>query len=201
MPKGRSGHGGSSKKPTQLVANEENSNVVFGDPNTPSKTKKAQSSDGQDKNGLNPPVNNEDVTKRPDTRKLIGGASWTGKLPVNMLSEHCQKQRWAKPEYTMVATSDLMLHSTMMLIQHVDEDIRWLFINGDSEGYKSENKRNRRAPAFQVTLVSQPSRNPTYGGRSTPLRSYLRSFPGMQHAQYPHDAAADLSRSLEKRIP
>jgi ATP-dependent RNA helicase DHX57 len=23
-------------------------------------------------------------------------------LPVNLLSEHCQKQRWEKPEYTIV---------------------------------------------------------------------------------------------------
>lgn len=44
----------------------------------------------------------EDAPKKPDTRTLIGGASWTGKLPVNMLSEHCQKQKWEKPEYTMV---------------------------------------------------------------------------------------------------
>jgi hypothetical protein len=44
----------------------------------------------------------ETLVKRPDTRTLIGGASWTGKLPVNLLSEHCQKQKWEKPEYTMV---------------------------------------------------------------------------------------------------
>jgi hypothetical protein len=44
----------------------------------------------------------ETLAKRPDTRTLIGGASWTGKLPVNLLSEHCQKQKWEKPEYTMV---------------------------------------------------------------------------------------------------
>jgi ATP-dependent RNA helicase DHX57 len=43
-----------------------------------------------------------EATKRPDVKKLIGGASWTGKLPVNLLSEHCQKQRWEKPEYTTV---------------------------------------------------------------------------------------------------
>lgn len=44
-----------------------------------------------------------DAPKRPDVKKLIGGASWTGKLPVNMLSEHCQKQKWEKPEYTMAS--------------------------------------------------------------------------------------------------
>jgi hypothetical protein len=44
----------------------------------------------------------EEPPKKPDTRTLIGGASWTGKLPLNLLSEVCQKQKWNKPEYTMV---------------------------------------------------------------------------------------------------
>jgi HrpA-like RNA helicase len=38
---------------------------------------------------------------RPDVKKIIGGASWTGKLPVNLLSEHCQRQKWNKPDYQM----------------------------------------------------------------------------------------------------
>jgi len=40
--------------------------------------------------------------KKPTVKEVIGGASWTGKLPVNILSEHCQKQKWEKPEYSMV---------------------------------------------------------------------------------------------------
>ncbi|KJZ80545.1 hypothetical protein HIM_00395 [Hirsutella minnesotensis 3608] len=36
---------------------------------------------------------------KPTVKQLIGGSSWTGKLPVNLLSEYCQKQRWEKPEY------------------------------------------------------------------------------------------------------
>lgn len=40
--------------------------------------------------------------KKPSVKDVIGGASWTGKLPVNMLAEHCQKQKWEKPEYNMV---------------------------------------------------------------------------------------------------
>ena len=44
----------------------------------------------------------EDGPKKPTARELVAGASWTGKLPVNLLAEHCQKQRWEKPEYTMV---------------------------------------------------------------------------------------------------
>jgi HrpA-like RNA helicase len=47
----------------------------------------------------------QDIPKKPDTRTLIGGSSWTGKLPVNLLSEHCQKQRWNKPEYNMTRIS------------------------------------------------------------------------------------------------
>lgn len=56
------------------------------------------------KKGLKPDENagHEDGPKKPDTRTLIGGASWTGKLPVNLLSEHCQKMKWEKPEYSMV---------------------------------------------------------------------------------------------------
>lgn len=36
---------------------------------------------------------------KPTVKQLIGGSSWTGKLPVNLLSEYCQKQRWDKPVY------------------------------------------------------------------------------------------------------
>ena len=48
------------------------------------------------------PGPSDTASKKPDARTLIGGASWTGKLPVNLLSEHCQKQKWERPEYTMV---------------------------------------------------------------------------------------------------
>lgn len=47
----------------------------------------------------------EGEAKKPTVKQVIGGASWTGKLPVNLLSEHCQKQKWGKPEYTMVWTT------------------------------------------------------------------------------------------------
>lgn len=47
--------------------------------------------------------NDSDTPKKPTVKELIGGSSWTGKLPVNLLSEHCQKQKWEKPEYTMVS--------------------------------------------------------------------------------------------------
>ncbi|KAI4172524.1 MAG: hypothetical protein LQ346_008593, partial [Caloplaca aetnensis] len=106
MPKG-GGRGGSSKKPVKAQVNDdEGSNIVF-------------EHDGPKKNNRNGPLSSStkpkgsaidaldpDAPKKPDTRQIVGGASWTGKLPVNLLSEHCQKQKWAKPEYTMAKTSN-----------------------------------------------------------------------------------------------
>ncbi|KAL7925338.1 P-loop containing nucleoside triphosphate hydrolase protein [Trichoderma austrokoningii] len=42
-----------------------------------------------------PPV----AAPKPTVKQIIGGSSWTGKLPVNLLSEYCQKQKWDKPVY------------------------------------------------------------------------------------------------------
>ncbi|KAI9885793.1 MAG: aprataxin-like protein [Watsoniomyces obsoletus] len=47
-----------------------------------------------------------ELKKQPDTRTLIGGASWTGKLPVNLLSEHCQRMKWGKADYSMRRSKD-----------------------------------------------------------------------------------------------
>ena len=44
----------------------------------------------------------KDTAQKLSARALIGGESWTGKLPVNLLSELCQKNKWEKPEYSMV---------------------------------------------------------------------------------------------------
>lgn len=46
------------------------------------------------------------ATPKPTVKQIIGGASWTGKLPVNLLSEHCQRQKWEKPDYSMYKTDD-----------------------------------------------------------------------------------------------
>lgn len=37
---------------------------------------------------------------KPDARKIIGGNSWTGKLPQTLLNEHCQKQKWNRPDFS-----------------------------------------------------------------------------------------------------
>lgn len=104
MPKGGC-RGGSSKKPTVPSKTiEDDSNVVFGDAKTLGKKAKniATTKEGTaTKDAGDTEASGPDAPKKSNTRTLIGGASWTGKLPVNMLSEHCQKQKWAKPEYTM----------------------------------------------------------------------------------------------------
>ncbi|KAM7199239.1 putative ATP-dependent RNA helicase ucp12 [Naviculisporaceae sp. PSN 640] len=43
---------------------------------------------------------------KPTVKQIIGGASWTGKLPVNLLSEHCQKMKWDRPDYTTHKNAD-----------------------------------------------------------------------------------------------
>ncbi|KKK25471.1 hypothetical protein ARAM_006006 [Aspergillus rambellii] len=52
--------------------------------------------------------------KKPTVKQVIGGASWTGKLPVNLMSEHCQKQKWERPEYTMDKIPDGFIASVIL---------------------------------------------------------------------------------------
>ena len=106
MPK--NAHPPRGKPPKKSVPPEEDTSfIVFGDGKA--KKKKGESSGGdaapngskgKGKGGAATPT--EDAPKRPDTRTLIAGASWTGKLPVNLLSEHFQKQQWSKPDYRIV---------------------------------------------------------------------------------------------------
>lgn len=109
MPKNAHGPRGNTKKkpPPTAVAEEDDNLLIF----TTDKPKpKREVTDTNIKAGGSQSAagdgaaaaDSADVSKKPDVKKLIGGSSWTGKLPVNMLQEHCQKQRWAKPEYTMV---------------------------------------------------------------------------------------------------
>lgn len=105
----KSGHrGGSSAKPKAPLSvsnDDDTSYIIFGDEKSEKKLKRLNEGNSAAKDGTKDrQMTGADAPKKPDTKKLIGGASWTGKLPVNMLSEHCQKQKWVKPEYTMVPT-------------------------------------------------------------------------------------------------
>lgn len=100
------GGGGASKKPSPATTTGDDSFIVFSNSDKDPKPRKPPaSSSGPSATGpagQNGPSLAGEAPQRPDVKKIIGGASWTGKLPVNMLSEHCQKQKWEKPEYTMV---------------------------------------------------------------------------------------------------
>jgi ATP-dependent RNA helicase DHX57 len=112
--------GGNSKK--SVPPEEDTSFIVFGD-GKPKRKKGGNSSNSAEtttKSASKPPAAPADVKgkgkaavappeeapKKPDTRTLIGGASWTGKLPVTILSEYFQKQQWRKPDYRMHRDGD-----------------------------------------------------------------------------------------------
>ncbi|CAO2655241.1 Nn.00g103050.m01.CDS01 [Neocucurbitaria sp. VM-36] len=110
MPKNAHPPRGKPAKKT-VPPEEDTSFIVFGD-GKPRK-KKGEGSSGADpaqndsKGKQKAPVGqSEDGPKKPDTRTLIAGASWTGKLPVNLLSEHFQKQHWSKPDYRIRKDGD-----------------------------------------------------------------------------------------------
>ena len=72
------------KKPTHTGSNESGSEVQA---------------------GLKGPALARGSPQKTRCEEIDWRSSWTGKLPVNILSEHCQKQKWEKPEYTMVSSA------------------------------------------------------------------------------------------------
>jgi ATP-dependent RNA helicase DHX57 len=104
MPKNAHPPRGKPAKKT-VAPEEDTSYIVFGD-KKPKKKKPIDEDDAGDSKGKGkaPAGPAEEGPKKPDTRTLIAGASWTGKLPVNLLSEHFQKQQWSKPDYRIVRT-------------------------------------------------------------------------------------------------
>ena len=93
----------SSKTPAKAApAPREDDFIVFTNSTKEPKRKAGQGSAGAAKPGAaessEPPG-----PPKPSVKQIVGGASWTGKLPVNLLSEHCQKQKWNKPSYDNVS--------------------------------------------------------------------------------------------------
>ena len=56
----------------------------------------------------NPPTdpNEEPGPPKLTIKQIIGGISWTGKLPVNLLQEHCQKMKWDRPDFMTHHTAE-----------------------------------------------------------------------------------------------
>ncbi len=90
--------GFSSKKPPA-----EDDFIVFTNSTDDSAAKKGGPS-GSGRSGPAPATEEaQDGPPKPTVKQIIGGQSWTGKLPVNLLSEHCQKQKWQRPDYDTVS--------------------------------------------------------------------------------------------------
>src|ERR1700710_1968801 len=107
QPKGaKPGSGQGAKKPSTVTTGENDSFIVFSNSDKDPKPKKQAAASAAGPSGQDGPALAGEAPQRPNVKKIIGGASWTGKLPVNILSEHCQKQRWEKPDYTMVRYPD-----------------------------------------------------------------------------------------------
>ncbi|AEO56078.1 hypothetical protein MYCTH_2300574 [Thermothelomyces thermophilus ATCC 42464] len=98
----------SNKKDAKNKGSSEGDFIVF--TNSDKDSKKGGRGGSSNKQGGGATFNNNsenpDGAPRPTARQLIGGASWTGKLPVNLLSEHCQKQKWERPEYSTIKTKE-----------------------------------------------------------------------------------------------
>ncbi|KAI0427443.1 DEAD/DEAH box helicase [Xylaria sp. FL1042] len=89
----------SSKKPAKPSSKppQEDDFIVFTNSTKDTKPKKGGQGSSKGK-----PVDDEQLPigpPKPTVKQIIGGSSWTGKLPVNLLSEHCQRQKWDKPDY------------------------------------------------------------------------------------------------------
>lgn len=41
--------------------------------------------------------------RQPTIQERLGCKGWTGKLPVTLLNELCQKSKWKNPEYIVVS--------------------------------------------------------------------------------------------------
>ncbi|KAI1812239.1 DEAD/DEAH box helicase [Poronia punctata] len=96
----------SSKKPANKSGNKppkEDDFIVFTNSTSDSKPKRG----GQGSSSKAKAVEEiPDGPPKPTVKQIIGGSSWTGKLPVNLLSEHCQRQKWDRPDYQPIRGSE-----------------------------------------------------------------------------------------------
>ncbi|KAI1175456.1 DEAD/DEAH box helicase [Nemania sp. FL0916] len=96
---------GSSKKPAKSSHKppQEDDFIVF--TNSTKDPKPKRGGQGQGKGKAVDSEQDSTGPPKPTVKQLIGGSSWTGKLPVNLLSEHCQRQKWDKPDYQLIKGS------------------------------------------------------------------------------------------------
>lgn len=100
---------GGKKAPVAGLNGEDTSFIVFGNDKGNKKGKQATEQTAtpgpaQAKGKAKDAASNSgtaEAEKKPDTRTLVAGASWTGKLPMTLFNELCQKQKWERPEYVV----------------------------------------------------------------------------------------------------
>jgi ATP-dependent RNA helicase DHX57 len=139
---GKPGGGGGVKKPPALPSTGDDSFIVFSNSDKEPKPRRPAASNETTAgpSGLDGPALAGEAPKRPDVMKILGGASWTGKLPVNMLSEHCQKQKWEKPDYSMVGETLLQAvtyANTSCSPRRLKGTLRWLHLEPRTRKHRS----------------------------------------------------------------
>ncbi|KAM7201476.1 putative ATP-dependent RNA helicase ucp12 [Rhypophila sp. PSN 637] len=90
-----------AKKGAASAVKPEDDFIVFTNSDKDPKSRR-----GGPSNSAAPAEGEETGPPKPTIKQIIGGASWTGKLPVNLLSEHCQKMKWDRPDYSTHKNAD-----------------------------------------------------------------------------------------------
>lgn len=134
---------------------------------------------------------------RVSVRELVGGKSWTGKLPMNLLHEHCQKSGWLNPDYGYVRIP-LSRFLVAVLLKNC-LNLTWLsFIEERKTGIplrscnprhhkpQDARERDRLLPASAgSTRRHLDTQYPaTFGCRSPSYLCYLCPSSGLQHEKY-----------------
>ncbi|RYP20421.1 hypothetical protein DL765_002797 [Monosporascus sp. GIB2] len=123
-PPPTSGSSGSSKKASKAATNNNNDDnsqnddfIIFTNSTKDPKPKRGgQGSSNAGKPGAGEPE--ASGPPKPTVKQIIGGASWTGKLPVNLLSEHCQRQKWERPDYQSIKGKDGFSYFVKLSAKH-----------------------------------------------------------------------------------
>lgn len=97
------GGGGNKKAPSSKPAEDSDFIVFTNSDKEPKPKRPANAATQGEGSGSAVPAG----PPKPTAKQLVGGMSWTGKTPQVLLNEHCVKQHWEKPEFSMVSSVTL----------------------------------------------------------------------------------------------
>lgn len=136
-------------------------------PKSKEKSKDAKSAPGR---GGGDQKTDDHGAKKPEqnVRTLIGGASWTGKLPVTLFSEHCRKQKWDQPEYSMVWSAIILASSAVPNLTNIASDRARFFVSSHAESNESEDEGTDCSyPIYHTSSISKAPCRAAHCGRSS----------------------------------